>query len=107
MRNLFGIPVGRTGRKFKQPDPAAEQAAAEKRAARLERNRVNRELGQFGSYREPRGTPTQAAWPGGRERRESEMARIAARAQQEAPTSIGTHSDMTDERSLSEKVKPD
>ncbi len=89
MRNLFGIPIGKTGRKVKQRDPKAEARAEEKRARKAETMRRNRELGAFDAYREPRGAPTQAAWPGGRARRDQEMARIAARAGQEGSVPFG------------------
>lgn len=82
MRNLMGISLRRTS-KVRKADPETERKAEEKRDRKRDVIRRNRELGAFTSYWEPRGVPTQAAWPGGRERRESEMARIAARAEQE------------------------
>lgn len=89
MRNLMGISLRRTSKVRKARDPETERKAEEKRDRKRDAIRRNRELGAFTSYWEPRGVPTQAAWPGGRERRESEMARIAARAEQEQSVPFG------------------
>lgn len=84
MRNMFGVRLKRTSKVRKARDPETEEKARQKRVRKAEVIRANRELGAFDSFREPRGARGRA-WPGGRERRESEMARIAARAAQEAP----------------------